>query len=134
MTIGRRITENNTATFTLRTGPYSIFSWGLSSLEDVTSSTISLGLINSRGWSFDATTGVEAGQLSGDYGTTVLGGVKVRVGGSLSSEGGWSTSLSGEKRLTENTRAALVLECGMNGSLVAKFRSVESSPSVSALS
>lgn len=122
VTIGRRISENFTLTFSARTGQWAFLSWGRASVQEISSSTISVGLINSAGWSLDATTGVQVGQLSGDYGQTVLGGVKVRLGGMLSTQGGWSTTLSGEKRVTENTKAAMVLELGMNGTMTVRLR------------
>lgn len=112
MTIGRRVSENNTMTFTVRSGRFSLFNWGLSSLENVTSSTISVGLINAGGWSVDATSGVELGQISADYGHTVLGGVKLRLGGNISSQGNYSTTISAERRITEHTRAGLSLDVG----------------------
>lgn len=124
MTIGRRITANNTCTFTIRSGLYSISSWGRSSLEPVSSSTVSLGLINNAGWSIDASSGVKSGQLSGNYSVAVLGGVNVSAGATVTSYGGYSAYISGDKKVTENVRGGLALEAGMNGRLIFKVRYV----------
>lgn len=121
---GRRIFEQITGTFTLRSGVYALGPWGRSALEPVSSSTVSMGLISNTGYSIDLTTSLLGAQISTDYGRTVLGGVKVRVGGAVTSTGTFSTYVSGERRVTENTRAGMTLDLGANGVMTVKFRYV----------
>ncbi|KAL8276647.1 hypothetical protein RQP46_010915 [Phenoliferia psychrophenolica] len=122
LTIGRRVSELNTATFTLRSGIYSLGPWGRASLEPFSSSSFTLGLINASGWSLHATSGLFASSLSTDYGTTILSGVKLRVGASLSSQGGaLSTYVRGERRVTENVKLAMGLDLAMEGTMTVKL-------------
>ncbi|SCV69184.1 BQ2448_2204 [Microbotryum intermedium] len=128
ITLGRRLFEETTGVFTLRTGQYSLFGWGISSLEPVSSSNITFALQKSRGWSCSATTGMFGSSLSGEWGRVMLGGVKVSVGGALSTQGTMSTFVSGDRRVTEDVRAGMTLDLGMNGVMTVKLRWVVSGP------
>ncbi|KDE04263.1 hypothetical protein MVLG_05291 [Microbotryum lychnidis-dioicae p1A1 Lamole] len=122
ITLGRRLFQDTTGVFTLRTGQYSLFGWGLSSLEPVSSSSINLALQNNRGWSCSLMTGLTVSSLSGEWAKVMLGGVKVSVGGALSTQGGLSTFVSGERRVTANVRAGMTLDMAMNGVMTFKLR------------
>ena len=78
-----KLTDSDYQTFTLRSGVYSLGPWGASSLEEFSSSSFTLGLIANSGYSVHLTSGLFASSLSADYGTVVLSGVKLRVGGSV---------------------------------------------------
>ncbi|KAM0749395.1 DnaJ-domain-containing protein [Meredithblackwellia eburnea MCA 4105] len=121
VTVGRRVSDRNTASFTLRSGAYALGPWGLSSLEPYSSSTFSLGLVNTSGYSLDLTSGLFGTSLSGDYARTVLAGVRVRVGASFSTQGGLASYVKGTRRVTENTRAELGVELAMNGTMTVKL-------------
>lgn len=126
MTIGRRISTSNTATFSIRTGIYSLFGWGRSSLEPISSSTVSLGLINNSGWSVDASSGVQSSTLSANYSIVLrsLGGIKCTTGVTFTSFGAFSTYAGGEGKVSENVRVGGNLEVGMNGRMTLKLRYV----------
>ena len=77
----------------------------------------------------EASTGLRAGQVSADWGRTVLGGVKVRVGGAVTTQGTMSTYVTGDRKVTENTKAGLTLDLASNGVMTVKVRSVAFSAS-----
>ncbi|ORY73064.1 hypothetical protein BCR35DRAFT_293884 [Leucosporidium creatinivorum] len=121
-TLGRRIFEHITGSFTIRSGVWAIGPWGRDALEPVSSSTVSLGLNHTNGWGVEASSGVFAQQVSASYSQTMLGGVKVVLGGVVTSQGAVSTFVSGDRRVTENVRAGMTLDMGVSGVMTVKVR------------
>lgn len=121
LVFGRRVAERITATCTVRSGVWALGPWGRSDLEPVSSSSITLGLLHHGGWSLHATAGLFSSSLSTDYARVALGGVKFRVGGMISTEGAMSTFLSGERRVTENSRVSLGLHLEPSGTMSLKI-------------
>lgn len=132
LTLGRRIFDHITGSFTIRSGVWAIGPWGRDALEPVSSSTVSFGLNHSNGWGVEASSGVFAQQISASYSQTMLGGVKVVLGGVVTSQGMVSTFVSGDRRITENVRAGMTLDMGVSGVMTVKVRCVNlsSSPSL----
>lgn len=124
VTIGRRIFDQLTGTFTLSSGAWSIGSWGRPDAEAISSSTITLGLSHNTGWSAEMSSGVMAQQLSASY-SMILAGVRLSVGAMATTQGAMSTYVSGDRRLTENVRAGMTLDLGMTGVMTVKLRSVQ---------
>lgn len=118
---GRRIFDNITGTFSIRSGAYALGPWGKSSLEPISSSTLAFGLISNSGWSTTITTGLGGSQLNAEYGFKSFAGVKMRVGGALTFTGDYSGYIAGDRRLTEDTKAGLVLEFNANGVMTFKL-------------
>lgn len=122
VTLGRRIFEQVTGTFTVRSGVWALGPWGRDAMEPVSSSSVSFGLNHNAGWGLEITSGVLAQQLSATYAWTVLGGVKFSVGGVITSQGAMSTFVSGDRRITEHTRAGMTLDLGVSGVMTVKLR------------
>lgn len=91
----------------------------------MSSSSVTVGLNHNDGWGLEVTSGVLAQQLSATYTWTVLGGVKLSAGGVVTSQGAISTFVSGDRRITEYSRAGMTLDLGVSGVMTVKLRSVE---------
>ncbi|KAM0791022.1 hypothetical protein ACM66B_004320 [Microbotryomycetes sp. NB124-2] len=124
VTMARRVFEQVTAVFTLRSGIWALGPWGREQREaTVTStSTVTLGLNHHRGWGIECTSGVMSQQLSATYSTTLLGSFKVTAGGVVSSEGAASVFVESDKKVTEHIRAGLGLDLGMTGTMTVKVK------------
>lgn len=124
VTVARRIYEQVTAIFTIRTGVWAIGPWGAEqyAAQAVPSSTVSLGLNHANGWSVELTSAVVGQQVSATYSRTVLGGVKLATGGVVSSQGAVSVFVAGDRRLTENVRGGMTLDLGVSGTMTVKLR------------
>lgn len=62
--------------------------------------------------------------MTASYTWFVLGGVKVQVGGVVTSQGAVSTFVSGDRRLTETLRGGLTLDLAVSGIMTVKLRCV----------
>ncbi|GAA5954100.1 hypothetical protein JCM3765_005290 [Sporobolomyces pararoseus] len=122
LTLGRRIYENLTAILTLRSGSYSLGSWGAGSVQPVSDSTLSVGLQHTNGLACEVTSGVFTQQLSGGWGTTVLSGFRIGLNGVVTSTGAVSLGWNVDRRVTENVKTGLGLDVGVNGAMTLKLR------------
>ncbi|GAA5990710.1 hypothetical protein JCM11641_008472 [Rhodosporidiobolus odoratus] len=122
LTLGRRIYPLITGTLTLRSGAYSLGTWGLAQLQPYSDSTLSLGLSHAHGWGAELTNGLFSKQLSVNYAKTVLGGFKVSFGGAVTSAGAASLGINADRRVTENVKAGMGVEMSANGALTVKLR------------
>ncbi|SNX83748.1 uncharacterized protein MEPE_02455 [Melanopsichium pennsylvanicum] len=122
VTYGQRLSSKSTLTgFTsVRSGTYNIFGWG----KDIESrgvmirrepAAVSVGLTKQidegRGWTTQTSISPVDQSISVDYAIKVLGGVKVRTGFNIGTGSGISAFTSAERRLTENVRLSLGLNC-----------------------
>ncbi|KAK4048082.1 hypothetical protein OIV83_004952 [Microbotryomycetes sp. JL201] len=124
ITLARRVLEQVTAVFTLRSGIWALGSWGREQRETTptSTSTITLGVNHHQGWALELTSGVQAQQLSATYSKTLLGSFKVTGGGIVSSEGAVSIFVESERRVTEHVRAGMGLDLGMTGTMTFKLK------------
>ncbi|GAA5945002.1 J domain-containing protein [Sporobolomyces koalae] len=122
LTLGRRIYEHVTCILTLRSGSYSLGSWGYASAPAVSDSTLSVGLQHTNGWAAELTSGVFTQQLSTGWGTTVLSGFKLGVNAVVTSTGAMSVGWTVDRRITENVKTGLGLDVAVNGAMTLKIR------------
>ncbi|GAA6024573.1 hypothetical protein JCM10207_008657 [Rhodosporidiobolus poonsookiae] len=121
-TVGRRIYPLTTGTLTLRSGAWALGGWGASLLQPYSDSTLTLGLNHATGWAVEATSAVFSKQVSVNYGKTVLGGVKLNLGGAVTSVGALTVGISADRRVTENVKVGVGLDMAPNGAMTVKLR------------
>lgn len=122
VTYGQRLSSKSTLTgFTsVRSGTYSLLGWG----EDLQGAmvrsepaAVSVGLTKQidegKGWTVQTSISPVDQNISVDYALKVLGGVKLRTGFNLGTGSGMSAFSSAERRLTENVRLSLGLNCSL---------------------
>ncbi|BGP02996.1 hypothetical protein RTG_02948 [Rhodotorula toruloides ATCC 204091] len=122
LVIGRRIYRHTTGTLTFRSGAWAIGSWGAHLLQPYSDSSISIGLNHASGWGVEATSAMFVKQVSVNWARTVLGGVKLSLGGAMTNVGAASVSINADRRVTENVKAGMGLEVAANGAMTVKLR------------
>ncbi|KAK0546126.1 hypothetical protein OC846_005406 [Tilletia horrida] len=122
LTYGQRISPTSALTgFTsVKTGSYSLGPWGknvpamLKRDRAALTVGISKQVTPDRGWTVQSTLNEFDSSVGGEYATKVLGGtVKVRAGVGLGLGSGINAFTSAERRITENTRLTLGVNCGI---------------------
>ncbi|TKY85433.1 hypothetical protein EX895_005595 [Sporisorium graminicola] len=125
VTYGQRLSTKSTLTgFTsVRSGTYSIAGWGrdvgggAGGMVRREPAAVSVGLTKQvdegKGWTVQTSVSAVDQNVSFDYALKVLSGVKVRTGFNLGTGSGVSAFASAERRLTENTRVSLGLNCAL---------------------
>ncbi|PWN46537.1 hypothetical protein IE53DRAFT_322792, partial [Violaceomyces palustris] len=130
VTYGQRLSTTSTLTgFTsVKSGTYSIGPWGRvvspATLLRREPATVSVGITkqvgDGKGWTCQTSISIMDQSISLDWGTKVLGGIKVRTGFNLGTASGFGAFTNAERRLTENVRLGLGLTCGRGVSLRVK--------------
>ncbi|GAA5870357.1 hypothetical protein JCM8547_006613 [Rhodosporidiobolus lusitaniae] len=120
--LGRRIYPQTTGTLTLRSGSWAIGNWGRASLQPYSDSVMAVGLNHGSGWAVEASSGVFSRQVSVNWGKTVGAGVKVTVGGVVTSAGAMSLAVGADRRVTENWKVGGGLDVAANGAMLVKLR------------
>ncbi|GAK65806.1 DnaJ-domain-containing protein [Moesziomyces antarcticus] len=123
LTYGQRLSSKSTLTgfTTVRSGTYSLLGWGAEvpgqTLVRREPAAVSVGLTKQigegRGWTTQTSISPVDQNISVDYALPVLGGVKLRSGFNIGTGSGLSAFTSAERRLTENVRLALGLNCAL---------------------
>ncbi len=123
ITYGQRLSSKSTLTgfTTVRSGTYSLLGWGAEvpgqMLVRREPAAVSVGLTKQigegRGWTTQMGISPVDQNISVDYALPVLGGVKLRSGFNIGTGSGLSAFTSAERRLTENVRLALGLNCAL---------------------
>lgn len=132
VTYGQRLSKETGLTgFTsFKSGTYTLGPWG-KNLAGVAflrrdRPNVAVGVTSQsgdgKGWTVQTSVGEADQSLSLDWGTKVLGGVKVRVGLNLGTGSGLSAFTNGERRVTENTRLGLGVTCGLPGGVTFRIR------------
>ncbi|GAA5895456.1 hypothetical protein JCM6882_006258 [Rhodosporidiobolus microsporus] len=122
LTLGRRIYASTTGVLTFRSGAWALGGWGAAALQPYSDSSVTLGVTHAKGWSVDATSGLFSKQVSVNWGRTVLGGVKVTLGGAVTSVGALTVGVGADRRVTENVKVGMGVDVAPNGSMTVKFR------------
>lgn len=133
LTFGQRISSKSYLTgFTsLRSGTWTLGPWGKPEnlggmMLRPEPASVGVGLTNqtsdSSGWTAQATLSPLGQVLSLEWGTKVLGGVKLRLGGSVGTAQGAALHATGERRVTETVRMGLGLSAGLPGPVTAKIK------------
>lgn len=134
LTLGQRIsTTSMTTGFTsLKSGNFSIGPWGSALLSNPNSMvrreppSISAGITSQssegKGWTSQIALSEADQSVSYDWGTKVLGGVKLRFGFSLGTSSGLSCFTNSERRLTETVKFGLGLNFGLPGPVTLRVR------------
>ncbi|GAA5826819.1 hypothetical protein JCM11251_002905 [Rhodosporidiobolus azoricus] len=122
LTLGRRIYNEVTGVLTFRSGAWALGGWGASMLQPYSDSSVTLGLTHARGWSIDATSAMFSKQVSVNWGKTVLGGVKVTVGGAVTSVGAVTVGVGADRRVTDNVKIGMGVDVEPSGAMTVKFR------------
>lgn len=132
LTFGQRISSRSFLTgFTsLRSGTYQIFGWGDPNYTGVAvrpePASAAVGLTNQTadgaGWTLQASLSPLGQGLSLDWGTKVLGGVKLRLGGSVGTATGLAVHATGERRVTETVRLGLGVSTGLPGPVTLRLK------------
>ncbi|SPO23766.1 uncharacterized protein UTRI_03737_B [Ustilago trichophora] len=122
ITYGQRLSSKSTLTgFTsVRSGTYNILGWGRSiggAMVRREPAAVSVGLTKQidegKGWTTQMSISPVDQNISVDYATKLLGGVKVRTGFNIGTGSGLSAFTSAERRLTESVRLSLGLNCAL---------------------
>lgn len=134
LTWAQRVSSKSTLTgFTsLRTGTYQIGPWGDPSklgpmqLMRREPPSVSVGLTSqateSKGWTVQTAVSGADQSISVDWGTKVLGGVKVRLGLNLGTGSGLSVNANGERRITETVRFGMGVVGGFPGGVSLRLK------------
>ncbi|KDN39079.1 hypothetical protein K437DRAFT_259186 [Tilletiaria anomala UBC 951] len=134
LTAGQRISKTSLMTgfTTFRTGSYQLGAWGnpesLSSMQLMRREPagVSIGVTSqsgeSRSWTVQSTLSTVDTSLSFDWGTKVLGGVKLRLGASLGTSSGLSLNVNCDRRVTETVRLGLGLTTGLPGGVTLRIK------------
>lgn len=130
VTYGQRLSSVSTLTgFTsVRSGTYNLLGWGRD-LDGVMvrrePAGVSVGLTKQldegRGWTCQTGVSPVDQNVSVDYATQLLG-VKVRTGFNIGTGSGASAFTSAERRLTENVRLSLGLNCALGGGVTLRLK------------
>lgn len=126
VTYGQRLSTKSTLTgFTsIRSGTYSLGPWGGKVLSGEAGvmvrrepAAVSVGLTkqegDGKGWTSSMSISPVDQNISLDYGLKILGGVKLRTGLNIGTGSGISAFTNAERRLTENVRLSLGLNCAL---------------------
>jgi len=122
LTYGQRISSTSALTgfSSIKTGSYTIGPWGQNApaLYKRDRAALTLGISKQtgpdRGWTVQSTLNEFDSSVGGDYAVKCLGNsVKVRAGVTLGLGSGLNAFTSAERRLTENTRLTLGVNCGI---------------------
>lgn len=131
MTWGQRLSSKSSLTgfSSYKTGAYTIGDWGMGKdgnpVVDDTGALI-VGVTKQEptgpGWTFQTTMSEVDLSFGYDWNMRVLGGVMVRSGVVLGTGNGFSVFTNGERRITENIRLMLGMECGLLTGVMFKVR------------
>ncbi|KAE8232119.1 hypothetical protein CF326_g2852 [Tilletia indica] len=122
LTYGQRISSTSALTgfSSIKTGSYTIGPWGQNApmlyKRDRPALTVGISKQSApdRGWTVQSTLNEFDSSIGGDYAAKVLGNtVKVRAGATLGLGSGLNVFTSAERRITENTRLTLGVNCGL---------------------
>ncbi|SAM82366.1 uncharacterized protein UBRO_04636 [Ustilago bromivora] len=126
LTYAQRLSAKSTLTgFTsVRSGTYALGPWGGKVLDGSAGvmvrrepAAVSVGLTkqegDEKGWTSQLSISPVDQNISVDYGMKVLGGVKLRTGLNIGTGSGISAFTNAERRLTENVRLSLGLNCAL---------------------
>jgi DnaJ family protein C protein 11 len=79
---------------------------------------------NGSAWTLETQVGVRDNHISADWGTKVLGGVKIKFGGSVGTETGISAFVDSERKVTNSVKAGLMVTCALGGGVTMKIKLV----------
>ncbi|KAK0536162.1 hypothetical protein OC835_002124 [Tilletia horrida] len=122
LTYGQRISSKSALTgfSSIKTGSYTIGPWGENApiLYKRDRAALTVGISKQtgqdRGWTVQSTLNEFDSSIGGDYAAKVLGNtVKVRAGVGLGLGSGLNLFTTAERRITENTRLTLGVNCGI---------------------
>lgn len=117
-------------TFTAyKSGFWTLGPWGVgmaSQLGRTDRSGLAVGLTNNSAngsaWTLETQVGVSDNHISYDWSTKVLGGVKVKVGGSIGTETGISAFVDSERKVTNSVKAGVTVTCALAGGVTMKIK------------
>lgn len=122
MTWGQRLSSKSSLTgfSSYKTGAYTLGPWGAdrdgnSVMEDT--GALIVGVTkqepNAPGWTFQATMSEVDLSFGYDWNMRIMGGVLIRSGFVLGTGNGFSVFTNGERRVTENIRMMMGVDCGL---------------------
>ena len=130
--LGRRIFAQTTGLVTFKSGFWTLGPWGRDLPPQLTRedrSALSVGLTTGKrdgtGWTVETQAGLTATHITADWSTKVLGGLKVKVGGLIGTEG-INAFVDGEGRVTPNIRAGMMVQLELGGGVTMSLKSVSS--------
>ncbi|KAI8390212.1 hypothetical protein BD560DRAFT_380258 [Blakeslea trispora] len=125
VTAGRRLFAATTGYITYRTGEWSLLGWGGDVSRKMDKSSVSLGMagMNKKAnYSGEIQTGIMASHIAGEYSYKLPNQARLRLSCSLSSQGGITTSIGSDHKLSQHTRVGMSMECGLPSGVIVKFR------------
>ncbi|WFD45364.1 hypothetical protein MPSI1_004046 [Malassezia psittaci] len=131
VTWGQRLSHQSSLTgfSSYKTGAYTIGPWGANQNGDAIAQdtgALIVGVTKQEplmpGWTFQTTLSEMDLSVGYDWSMRVLGGILIRSGIVLGTGSGFSLFTNGERRLTENIRVMIGMECGLLSGVQAKVR------------
>lgn len=133
LTYGQRLSSISSLTgFTsIKTGTYTLGGWGADAdgqplRQDVGAMVVGVTKQQPDGtaWTFQCTLADTNQSLSYEWAMKVLGGFKIKTGLSLGTATGFTVFTNSERRVTENVRVMMGVECGLASGVLFKLRVV----------
>ncbi|RHZ76473.1 hypothetical protein Glove_197g58 [Diversispora epigaea] len=123
---GRRLGARISGYLTYKTGAWNLGPWGrhgLFSRRD--KSAVAIGLNSNKersGYAFEIQTGLAESHVTANYNRKLLDNYHVKGATTLSTSSGLTTTILGERKVTENTKIALAIEFGIPSGILFRCR------------
>lgn len=112
-----------------KSGFWTLGPWGKylpEELRRADRSALAVGLTNSTrtgtGWTVETQAGIIDNHISADWSTRVMGGLKVKVGGTVGTASGINAFVDGEGKVTSNVRAGAMVQLALGGGVTMRLK------------
>ncbi|CAG8520921.1 5444_t:CDS:10 [Diversispora eburnea] len=123
---GRRLGTHISGYLTYKTGAWSLGPWGRQgSFSRRDKSAVAIGLNSTKeksGYAFEIQTGLVESHITANYNRKLLSNYHVKGATTLSTSSGLTTTILGERKVTDNTKVALAIEFGIPSGILFRCR------------